>query len=256
MTNPTRGLLFDFGGTLDHPHHWLDRFLSRYRESGIDISRAELDLAYSYATRTAYASDGILYHYGLRRLVRFLVDRQFDYLCRRGPAEIRARLASSGERRRQAECIAAAFADESAQGLAHSRELLENLSWEFKLGVVSNFYGNLDVVLGEAGIGKLIQVAIDSKRIGVFKPDCRIFEAALEALGLPPDRVAMVGDSLDKDCAPARSLGMYAIWLRDGRKLAGRRAHTSGAAAFANRTIDSLGQLKGIQWETARQAER
>jgi hypothetical protein len=36
-------LLFDFGGTLDGPAHWLDRFLASYRNAGIDISRADLD---------------------------------------------------------------------------------------------------------------------------------------------------------------------------------------------------------------------
>jgi HAD superfamily hydrolase (TIGR01549 family) len=257
VTNPTRGLLFDFGGTLDHPHHWLDRFLRHYRDSGIELSRAELDCAYSHATRTAYANDGSLYHHGLRDLVRFLVDHQFDYLRRHGPAEIREHLArADAGRHRLAERIAAAFADESAQGLARSRELLAELSRKFKLGVVSNFYGNLDVILFEAGIREIIQVAADSKRLGIFKPDRRIFEVALKALDLPHGCVAMVGDSLHKDCAPARGLGMYTIWLRGAHGCAGGSAQAGEAAAIADQTIDSLDQLKGIRWETAGSAER
>jgi HAD superfamily hydrolase (TIGR01549 family) len=257
VTNPTRGLLFDFGGTLDHPHHWLDRFLRHYRESGIELSRAELDAAYSHATRTAYANDGSLYRYRLRDLVRFLVHHQLDYLFRHGPAEIREHLAGTDERRHlMAERIAAAFADESAQGLARSRELLAELSRKFKLGVVSNFYGNLDVILFEAGIRDIIQVAVDSKRLGIFKPDRRIFEAALRALDLPHNYVAMVGDSLHKDCAPARGLGMHAIWLRGIREFAGGPAQAGEEAAIADQTIYSLDQLKGIRWETAGSAER
>lgn len=254
MTNPTRGLLFDFGGTLDHPHHWLDRFLRRYHESGINLRRTELDLAYSHATRTAYADDSNLRHYGLHDLVRSLVEHQFDYLHRHGREEIRRRLAGSDVRRDLAERIVAAFAKESAQGLARSRDLLEELSQKFKLGVVSNFYGNLDVILFEAGIRDLLQVAIDSKRLGIFKPDRRIFEAALKVLDLPHNCVAMVGDSLHKDCAPARDLGMHTIWLRGAH--AGAAAQTAEAVAFADQIIDSLDQLRGIQWETPGQAQR
>lgn len=257
MTSPTRGLLFDFGGTLDHPHHWLDRFLRHYREAGIELSRAELDAAYAHATRTAYASDAGLHRHDLRELLHFLVAHQFDHLHRHAPAEVRERLDSLDQRRpRLAERIAADFAEESAQGLSRSRELLRELSQEFKLGVVSNFYGNLEVILLEAGIRELIQVAIDSKHLGVFKPDQRIFVAALKALDLPYHRVAMVGDSLHKDCAPARKLGMHAIWLRAGRPTPAAPEQAREAAALAHRTIDSLEELKGLKWETAGSPER
>jgi FMN phosphatase YigB (HAD superfamily) len=119
---------------------------------------------------------------------------------------------------------------------------------------VSNFYGNLDVILFEAGIRELIQVAIDSKRLGIFKPDHRIFEVALRALDLPHNCVAVVGDSLHKDCAPARELGMHAIWLHSSHQ-SDDRARASEAAAIAHQTINSLDQLKEIQWQTAGQAQ-
>ncbi|HZO82858.1 MAG TPA: HAD family hydrolase [Candidatus Binataceae bacterium] len=255
MTSPTRGLLFDFGGTLDHPHHWLDRFLRHYRQAGIELSRADLDAAYAHATRTAYAADAPLHRRGLHELLRFLVAHQFDHLRSQGPAEVRERLLSLNQRSdRVAERIAADFAEESAHGLARSRDLMRELSREFKLGVVSNFYGNLEVILVEAGIRELIQVAIDSKHLGIFKPDERIFVAALKALDLPHNRVAVVGDSLHKDCAPARKLGMHAIWLRAGRTAHAGATHEREAAAIAHQTIDSLEDLKDLKWETAESA--
>jgi HAD superfamily hydrolase (TIGR01509 family) len=257
VTNPTRGLLFDFGGTLDHPHHWLDRFLRHYREAGIELSRADLDAAYLHATRTAYASGAALHRHNLRELLHFLVAHQFDHLHRHGPAEVRDHLRSLDEgRHRLAARIAAGFAEESVQGLARSRELLRELSREFKLGVVSNFYGNLEVVLFEAGIREMIQAAIDSKHLGIFKPDQRIFLVALKALDLPYNRVAMVGDSLHKDCAPARSLGMHAIWLRGHSDAPGEPAQAREAAPIAHHTITSLDELKGLKWETAGPAEQ
>ena len=50
--------------------------------------------------------------------------------------------------------------------------------------------------------------------VGVEKPDPRIYEAALEAAGgVAPGEALHIGDSLRKDYAPARSLGMHALLL-------------------------------------------
>jgi HAD superfamily hydrolase (TIGR01549 family) len=249
VASPTRAILFDFGGTLDHPHHWLDRFVRHYHAAGVQLSRAELDVAYSYATRTAYEAGEEVHRHSLRELVKLLVAHQFDHLNRHGPDSVRAHLANLGEdRHRLADRIASGFAEESADGLARSRGLLKELSRDFKLGVVSNFYGNLQVVLFEAGIRELIQVAIDSKHMRVFKPDERIFVAALKVLDLPHNQVAMVGDSLHKDCAPARKLGMRSIWLRAQHAGPGEHPQAQEAAALADHTIDTLDELKDLKW--------
>ena len=249
MASPTRAILFDFGGTLDHPHHWLDRFVRHYHAAGMRLTRAELDVAYSHATRTAYQAGEEVHRHSLSELVRYLVTHQFDHLHRHGPDSVREHLAGLGEDRHElADRIASGFAEESAAGLARSRGLLKELSHDFKLGVVSNFYGNLQVVLFEAGIRELIQVAIDSKHMRVFKPDERIFVAALKVLDLPHSQVAMVGDSLHKDCAPARKLGMRSIWLRGPHAGPGEHPQAGEAAALADHTIDTLDDLKEIKW--------
>jgi putative hydrolase of the HAD superfamily len=249
VASPTRAILFDFGGTLDHPHHWLDRFVRHYHAAGLRLSRAELDVAYSHATRTAYQAGDELHHHSLRELVQHLVAHQFDHLHRHGPDSVRGHLAGlGGERDNLADRIAAGFAEESAEGLARSRALLKELSHDFKLGVVSNFYGNLQVVLFEAGIRELIQVAIDSKHMRVFKPDERIFVAALKVLDLPHNQVAMVGDSLHKDCAPARKLGMRSIWLRGHPAGGGEPPQASEGAALADHTIGALDELRNLKW--------
>ena len=247
MASPTRAILFDFGGTLDHPHHWLDRFVRHYHAAGMRLSRAELDVAYSHATRTAYGAGDEIHGHSLRALVRLLVDHQFAHLHRHGPDNVREHLSDLGEDRHDlAERIASSFAEESAAGLERSRDLLKELSRDFKLGVVSNFYGNLQVVLFEAGIRELIQVAIDSKHMRVFKPDERIFVAALKVLDLPHNQVAMVGDSLHKDCAPARKLGMRSIWLRGHHAGPGEHSQAGEAAALADHTIDTLDELRDL----------
>ena len=50
-------------------------------------------------------------------------------------------------------------------------------------------------------------------RVGISKPDPRIFMAAVDALGIEPDRAVMVGDSLARDMVGARAAGMAHIWL-------------------------------------------
>jgi putative hydrolase of the HAD superfamily len=249
VTSPTRAILFDFGGTLDHPHHWLDRFVRHYHAAGMQLSRAELDVAYSHATRTAYQAGEEVHRHSLHDLVKLLVAHQFDHLHRHGPDSVREHLEGLGEDRdRLADRIASGFAEESADGLERSRGLLKELSHDFKLGVVSNFYGNLQVVLAEAGIRELIQVAIDSKHMRVFKPDDRIFVAALKVLDLPHNQVAMVGDSLHKDCAPARKLGMRSIWLRGQHAGPGEHPQAREAVEVADHAIDTLGELRDLKW--------
>ncbi len=159
-------LLFDFGGTLDLPGaHWLDRFLGHYREAGLDLTRAELDRAYDHATRRGYQAGERIHAYGLRRLVDQLVAWQVDYLLEHLPGRVPPTL------RNAAGGIAERFCAQSAAGFEQSRRVLAALAPRFRIGVVSNFYGNLEAVLGEAGLLPFVTAAVDSSRVGAFKPD-------------------------------------------------------------------------------------
>ncbi len=201
-------LLFDFGGTLDLPAaHWLDRFLGHYRRAGINLTREELDLAFSYATRCGYQAGERIYGYRLRRLLDELVNWQIDYLLEHVPERVPSTL------RDAAAPIAARFCAESAIGFERSRPVLAKLAERFTIGVVSNFYGNLQAVLDEAGLAPFVTAAIDSSRAGAFKPDPAIYQVALARLDADPHETAMIGDSLGKDCAPARLLGLRTVWL-------------------------------------------
>lgn len=242
-------LLFDFGGTLDGPTHWLDRFLDRYLAAGIEISREELDPAFDHANRAGYRAGKVMQRFGLNELVRFLVGNQFEYLRKEGSGRIRAMLETAGAqgRYRTVEEMTAAFASDTGAGLAHSRGVLEDLKARYRLGVVSNFYGNLDRILAEARLDKLFDAMIDSSRIGIFKPEPGIFAAALKALKVAPSGAAMVGDSIEKDCAPAHRLGLKTVWYRPSDQF-DRGAMAPKADARVDYTIHALGELKSIKW--------
>ncbi len=240
-------LLFDFGGTLDGPAHWLDRFLSSYRAAGIEISRADLDPAFEHATRIGYGATRIVACFGMTDLVRFLVGHQFKYLRKSGPVPLAAMLGDAGAagRHRFVEHVTNAFVRETTAGLAHSRELIGTLEGRLKLGVVSNFYGNLDAVLAEAKLDRFFDAVADSSRVGIFKPEAGIFEAALKKMHCAPESTAMIGDSLTKDCAPAHKLGMRTVWLRTEPRCGD---DASGRDTAADITIRSIDEVAQIQW--------
>jgi putative hydrolase of the HAD superfamily len=241
-------LLFDFGGTLDGPAHWLDRFLAQYRAAGIEISREGLDPAFDHATRAAYRAAGVIRRFALKDLVRFLVGQQMEFLARTGPDAIRARLTATDAHGRHelVERVTAGFVAETARGLERSRRVLEQLGPRFRIAIVSNFYGNLDRIIDEARMSKLVDAAVDSSRVGIFKPEPGIFEAALAALAVKADASAMIGDSLDKDCAPARRLGLTTVWYRPLTSQGPGRHR--GDQSPADYTIGALEELADIQW--------
>lgn len=68
--------------------------------------------------------------------------------------------------------------------------------------------------LERVGLLRFLDHCIFSDAVGVPKPDARMFRAALEPLGVPPERAAHVGDLLRTDVAGARALGMASIRFR------------------------------------------
>jgi FMN phosphatase YigB (HAD superfamily) len=242
-----RAILFDFGGTLDFPRHWLDRFVAHYQASGIAIERTELDRAFRIATQQAYACSATLQNYSLSQLVDFLVELQLEDLLKYGPGASRRPLAEPCSDHRLIALkmqIRDSFVAESLVGFDISRPLLASLARRFKIAVVSNFYGNLDRIIAEADLAPAVTVTADSGLLGFYKPDPRIFAAALAQLGVHPHDAMMVGDSISKDCEPARAMGMTTVWLRH-REFNGREAAASDPVDF---TIDSLEELKDFEW--------
>jgi putative hydrolase of the HAD superfamily len=105
------------------------------------------------------------------------------------------------------------FLDDAHRHLRRNRPLLERLRARYRLGLVSNFYGNLETVCHNTAILSLFGVVVDSVRAGFSKPDPRIFLRALDRLGVSPPDATFVGDSAARDMAGARALGMRHIWL-------------------------------------------
>jgi len=97
--------------------------------------------------------------------------------------------------------------------LPHARDLVVELSRRAALCLVTN--GISQVQRGRlalSGIAPCFTAVLISEELGCAKPDLRFFQAACEALRLPPSELLCVGDNPDSDIAGARSAGIDACW--------------------------------------------
>ena len=98
--------------------------------------------------------------------------------------------------------------------LTVSRSVLTELRKEYRIGLVTNFYGNISVVLDEFGLASLFDTVTESAVVGVRKPDPQIFRLAVKALNVKAENVVVIGDSYSKDILPGHEIGCYTIWLK------------------------------------------
>ena len=195
-----RGLvLFDFGGTLDADGaRWSIRFHAAYRAAGGAQPFAAFEKAFRESDRALERLSGIE-ALGFRAMV----DAQAELLL--------ARLPDGAALSRQD--IADQFHTSTCAVVRRNEALLARLHESYHLGVVSNFTGNLELCLTELGVMKYFSVVADSGRIGITKPDARLFQHALRCPGLVCTPGWMVGDNFESDIRPAAALGLSTAWL-------------------------------------------
>ena len=99
--------------------------------------------------------------------------------------------------------------------LNENRQVLEHLKQKgYPMVLVSNFYGNINQVLKDAGIDGYFKDVIESAVVGVRKPNPAIFALVVCALDLPASQVLVVGDTYGKDIIPAHKLGCHTLWIK------------------------------------------
>jgi putative hydrolase of the HAD superfamily len=218
-------LLFDLGGTLDADGiGWGERFESMLRAELRDVPNTAL------AAALEAGEQAVLRHprageLGLEEMISLHVATQLDRLGASNPARVTR--------------IAKRFYEETSAALSGRRGLLERLSSRLPLGVVSNGCGNTALLLRECGLADLFQCVVDSTRVNAWKPDPRIFSGALASLGRAAERVAMVGDRLDRDVEGAVAAGLRAIWVSGARALDASHPLASSVGAVVQ-SVDAL----------------
>ena len=100
----------------------------------------------------------------------------------------------------------------------HARAL-HALAATHRLGVVSNIWAHKQTWLDDfqaKGVLHLFEVLVFSSDTRSIKPSPLLFQEALRLLELDASRVLFVGDSMERDMAPAKALGMGAALVLNG----------------------------------------
>ena len=196
MPTEIKAVIFDYGGTLDTGgDHWSRVIYNAYRSAGVDIPQDRFIEAYIYAERVM--GPLIESTQTFREILEAKIGVQVQFLGLTLTVD-------SNDIVRRCYQTALNHCYESAQ-------TIRSINKDVKRGLVSNFYGNLDAVLSEMGMEGLFDVVVDSGVVNIRKPDPAIFQLAIQALDVAPSETLVIGDSVEKDMIPARSLGCQVI---------------------------------------------
>jgi len=81
----------------------------------------------------------------------------------------------------------------------------------YRVAAISNSDGRAEAILATLGLAHEFEFVLDSRDLGVEKPDPRIFLDACARLDLPPGRCAYVGDVVAIDVEGARAAGLHPV---------------------------------------------
>lgn len=206
----TKGYIFDYGGTIDtNGCHWGKMLWHAYQRHNIPVSEDEFRKAYVYAERTLGRIPIIQSDYTFRKTLSVKLRIEFEYLQDKGII-VSGNFNSASEQ-------TAILDDLYKMVVANTekaREVLLKLKEQADIVLVSNFYGNLNVVLKEFNLDDIFDRVIESAVVGVRKPDPAIFQLGIKALGMAPENIVLVGDSFEKDIVPGKKVGLNTIWIK------------------------------------------
>lgn len=82
-----------------------------------------------------------------------------------------------------------------------------------KLGLISNWDTRLESLFAGMGLSASLDVIVSSARVGLHKPDPRIFALACDSLEVEPSKAAHVGDHLYADMLGAEAVGITGVLI-------------------------------------------
>ena len=196
-----KGIIFDYGGTLDtNGVHWFHIFRKVYAKHLPQIAEEQLREAYVYGERYLATHRVVEPGDDFLAMLEKKVAIQLSQLHVESE-DLKVKIAG--------DCDALVRAN-----MGGTCEVLASLLPKYPMALVSNFYGNIHAVLRSYGLDGYFKEVMESAVVGVRKPDPQIFALGVEALGLKPGEVVVVGDSYGKDIRPAHSLGCRTVWLK------------------------------------------
>ena len=193
-----RGLLFDFGGTLDgNGVHWRDRTYRFLKQVYPEIDRETFDRVDRAAVDRLIAS-GSGPQLSLRETMDVIATGIYEALGL--DPDVKDRYVDF-------------FCEGAKECLDRNRQWLATLRDRYRLGVISNNFGNTKGWCDEYNLSPLLDMVVDSTVVGVSKPEAGIFHAALTGISTLPEEAIYVGDTYSDDVVGAKGVGMWTAWL-------------------------------------------
>lgn len=247
-----KGIIFDYGGTLDtRGDHWSEVLWQGYEhfgigvaddeevEPGVSIHKQAFRDAYVYGERALAVNPIVTPDFHFEDILREKLILELNFLAGKelletgkDDSEKQAKLGNPGkdsdasseslflslsdsEIHQIAEDMARYINAKTLALLKENKLVLEHLKQKgYPMVLVSNFYGNINQVLKDAGIDGYFEDVIESAVVGVRKPNPAIFALGVFALDLPASQVLVVGDTYGKDIIPAHKLGCHTLWIK------------------------------------------
>ena len=204
-----KGVIFDYGGTIDSRGvHWSEIIWDGYKKVQVPVDKQQFRECYVFAERELAKTRHILPEHNFLDLLRIKMNIELQNLV---DNDLLPKACPVIEK---AEEIAQYCYQAAKESIEEARPTLEFVHDRMPMVLVSNFYGNVETVLADFGLLHFFKKIVESAVVGVRKPDPKIFELGVEALGLKPEEVLVVGDSYKKDILPALTLGCRTAWLK------------------------------------------
>ena len=244
-----KGIIFDYGGTLDtRGDHWSEVLWQGYEhfgigvaadeevEPGVSIHKQAFRDAYVYGERALAVNPIVTPDFHFEDILREKLILELNFLAGKelletgkDDAEKQAKLGNDSDA--SSESLLLSLSDSEihqiAVDMAHyinaktldllheNKQVLEHLKQAgYPMVLVSNFYGNINQVLKDAEIDGYFKEVIESAVVGVRKPNPAIFALGVCVLDLPASQVLVVGDTYGKDIIPAHKLGCHTLWIK------------------------------------------
>ena len=177
-----KGFIFDYGGTLDTQGcHWGKMIWHAYQRVGVPVKENDFRDAYVYAERTLGRNPIIQSSYTFHKTLQVKLRIEMEYLCEQKLL--------TGDVDSWQSAVLEDLYGEVKRTVAQSRQVLTLLAAHYPLVLVSNFYGNIHVVLEELQLSGLFKTVIESAVVGVRKPDPAIFTGRSTMVILNKERV-------------------------------------------------------------------
>ena len=204
-----KGIIFDYGGTIDsNGAHWAEVLWDAYNDVNVPVTKEAFREAYVYGERYLATHPDVQPNHNFYDLLKIKTDLQIRYLLEQKLLEDNDKTAGYSLVISK-QCYL--FAKDI---ISKEKEILKALQDRYPMVLVSNFYGNVQAVLGDFGLLEFFDDIIESAVVGVRKPDPAIFGLGVDKLNLPASSIVVIGDSHAKDIVPASKNGCQTIWLK------------------------------------------